>query len=89
MSHWRRSKAKPQKCWPSSRVKADQFIADLRKKPNEFESTSRSKLKRGQSRLRNHECAVRNQWRGFEGEIQKYLETFGKDIKEQQAVLAQ
>jgi len=21
-------------------------------------------------------------WRGFEGEIKKYLETFGKDIKE-------
>jgi len=32
---------------------------------------------------------LETQWRGFEGEIKKYLETFGKDIKEQQAVLAQ
>jgi hypothetical protein len=32
-----------------SRVKADQFIADLRKKPNEFESTSRSKLRGGKA----------------------------------------
>jgi hypothetical protein len=81
-------KSKAAEMLAESRVKADQFIADLRKKRNEFESASRSKP-RGQSRLRNRKCAVGNQCRGFEGEIKKYLDTFGKDIKEQQAVLAQ
>jgi hypothetical protein len=53
-----------------SRVKADQFIADLRKKPTEFESTSRS-TPRGQSRLRIRECAVGNPMEGLRGRDQE------------------
>ena len=42
-------KGKAAEMLAESRVKADQFIADLRKKPNEFETTSRSQLRGGKA----------------------------------------
>ena len=69
-----------------SRVKADQFIAGLRKKRNEFESTVKKQAEAGEAAREAAKARLETEWKGFESEIKKYLEAFGKDVKQQQVV---
>ena len=69
-----------------SRVKADQFIADLRNKRNEFESTVKREAEAGEAAREATEARLATQWNGFESEIKKYLEAVGQDVKQHQAV---
>ena len=69
-----------------SRVKADQFIAGLRKKRNEFESTVKKQAEAGEAAREATKARLETEWKGFESEIKKYLEAFGKDVKQQQVV---
>ena len=75
-------KSKAAEMLAESCVKADQFTADLRKKPNEFESTSRSKPRGAKPPEKPRMRGRKPNGGGFEGEIKKYLDTFGYDIKE-------
>ena len=69
-----------------SRAKADQVIADLRKKRDEFESTVKKQAEAGEAAWDATMKRLEAQWKGFETEINAYLEGLGKDIKQQQAV---
>lgn len=69
-----------------SRVRAEQFIADLRQKRNEFQSMFEKQAEAGKGALEAIEARLETLWKGFETEINKCLETFGPDIKQQQAV---
>jgi len=69
-----------------ARVKADQFIGDLCKKRNEFESTVKKQAEAGEAAREAMKARLETQWTGFESELRKYLEAFGKDIKQQQVV---
>ena len=59
-------KSKAAEMLADSRVKADQFIADLGKMLSEFESTSRSEPGGEAANAR-----LETQWRGFEGKEQQ------------------
>ena len=69
-----------------SRSKADQVIADLRKKRDEFESTVKKQAEAGEAARDATMKRLEVQWKGFETEVNSYLEGLGKDIKQQQAV---
>ena len=69
-----------------SRAKADQVIADLRKKRDEFENTAKKQAEAGEAAWDATMKRLEAQWKGFETEINAYLEGLGKDIKQQQAV---
>ena len=68
-----------------SRVKANQFIADLHKKRDEFQELVRGQTDAGEAAWLRAKSQLENNWNGFEAEVKKYIETFGKQIKHQQA----
>jgi hypothetical protein len=69
-----------------SRVKADQFISDLRKTRDEFEVTVKKQAKMGEAAWETIKLQLEAEWKGFETQVEKYFETFGKDIKQYQDV---
>jgi hypothetical protein len=69
-----------------ARVKADQFIADMKNRRDEFESTVKKQAEAGEAAWDGAKVRLETEWKGFETETRKYLETFGKDIEQQQAV---
>ncbi len=69
-----------------TRVRADQFITDMRKKRDEFESTVRKQAEAGEPAWDSAKHRLETELKGFQAETQKYLETFGKGMEQQQAV---
>ena len=69
-----------------ARVKADQFIADMKNRRDEFESTVKKQAEAGEAAWDGAKVRLETDWKGFETETKKYLETFGKDMEQQQAV---
>jgi hypothetical protein len=77
--------AKASEVQAESRVKADQFIADLHKKRDEFEDTVKKQADAGEAGWVRAKNQMEDTWNGFEAEFKKYLETFGKQVKQQQS----
>ena len=69
-----------------ARVKADQFIAAMKKRRDEFESTVKKQAEAGEAAADGAKVRLETEWKGFQAETAKYLETFGKGIEQQQAV---
>jgi hypothetical protein len=69
-----------------ARVKADKVVADLRKKRNEFESTVKKQADAGEAAREAAKTRLEAEWKGFEGEVTKYVGAFGNDVKQQQVV---
>ncbi len=69
-----------------TRVKADQFITELKKKRDEFESTVKKQAEAGEAAADGAKVRLEAEWKGFQTETQKYLETFGQGIEQQRAV---
>ena len=69
-----------------TRVKADQFIAEMKKKRDEFEGTVKKQAEAGEAAWDSAKVRLETEWKGFQAETEKYLETFGKGIEQQQAV---
>ncbi len=69
-----------------TRVKADQFIAEMKKKRNEFEGTVKKQAAAGEGAWDGAKVRLETEWKSFQVETAKYLETFGKGIEQQQAV---
>lgn len=69
-----------------TRVKADQFIAEMKKKRDEFEAAVTKLAEAGEATAEGAKARLETEWRTFEGETRKYLETFGAGFEQQQAV---
>jgi hypothetical protein len=69
-----------------ARVKADQFIAEMKKRRDEFESTVKKQAQAGEAAADGAKVRLETEWKGFQAETAKYLETFGKGIEQQRAV---
>ena len=69
-----------------ARVKADQFIAAMKKRRDEFESTVKKQAEAGEVAADGAKVRLETEWKGFQAETAKYLETFGKGIEQQRAV---
>jgi len=69
-----------------TRAKADQFIANLRKTRDRFESTVKKQAEAGETAWDRTRVKLEGEWKSFEAEVKKYLETFGKDIEQQKTI---
>src|SRR4249920_783829 len=61
-----------------SQAKADQLIADLKKRRDEFQAKVKAEAAADKKQLES-------QWNGFEANVKTYFETVGKQIEQQQA----
>ena len=69
-----------------TRITADQFIAEMKKMRDQFESTVRKQAEAGDAAWNGAKVHLETEWTGFQAETKQYLETFGKGVEQQQAV---
>jgi len=67
-----------------SRIRAEQLIADLHKKRDEFTKAAKKQTDAGEAEWLHTKSRLEDTWNGFETEVKKYVETFGKQIQQQQ-----
>lgn len=69
-----------------TRVKADQFIVEMKKRRDEFTSAVERQVEPGEAAWQATKARLETEWKGFQTETAKYLDTFGKGIEHEQAV---
>src|SRR5262245_48732868 len=74
--------AKTSEIQADSRVKANQFIADLHKKRDEFQESVKKRADAGEAAWLGAKSQMEDTWNGFETEVKKYVETFGKQLEQ-------
>lgn len=68
-----------------SKVKADQLIADLKKRRDEFQARAKGGLEAGEVALQAAKAQLELQWPAFEAQVKAYFETTAQQIGQQQA----
>jgi hypothetical protein len=68
-----------------SRVKANQFITNLRKQRDTFRETVEKQAEAGEAAWARTKTQLEAEWNGFEDEVTKYIEAFGRQVGQQQA----
>jgi len=68
-----------------SKVKADQLIADMKKRRDEFQVLAKSQAQTAGAALDASKAQLESQWRDFEAKVNTYFDTAGKQIEQQQA----
>jgi hypothetical protein len=68
-----------------SKVKADQLIADLKKRRDEFGANAKAQAQAGEAALHAAKAQLESQWKGFETQVKAYFDTVGKQIEQQHA----
>lgn len=69
-----------------TQARADQFIAEMKNKRDEFESAVRTQADAGETAADGAKARLETEWKAFQAETKKYLETFGKGIEQEHAV---
>ena len=69
-----------------ARPKVDQFIADLHKRRDEFQSTVKKQAEAGEAAWEGIKVQLEKDRKSFEAEVDKYLETVAKDAEQKKAV---
>lgn len=67
-----------------ARVKADQSIAELKKRRSEFEELAKKQVEAGEAAWQGARPQLEAQWNEFESQLKAYVETVGKQIAQQQ-----
>jgi hypothetical protein len=68
-----------------SRTKAEQFIADLKKRRDAFQTQVKTSAEAGDAALQAAKAQLEAQWNAFETQVKAYFATVGKQIEQQQA----
>jgi hypothetical protein len=68
-----------------ARVKANQVLADLRTKRDDFGSTVKKQAEANEVAWIKAKAQLETEWSAFETEVRKYVDTFDKKIEQQQA----
>ena len=68
-----------------TRVKANQILADLRKKRDDFRFTVKKQAEANEAAWIKTKVQLETEWSAFETEVKKYVDTFGKKVEQQQA----
>jgi hypothetical protein len=68
-----------------ARAKANQTLADMRKKRDDFRDTVKKQAQANEAGWIREKARLESEWNAFETEAKKYVETFGKQIEQQQA----
>jgi hypothetical protein len=69
----------------ASRKKADQLLADLRKRRHEFQEGVKMQAETSEAAWLRTKAQLDAQWNGFEAEVKKYIETFSRKGEQQKA----
>src|SRR5216684_7098498 len=67
------------------RDKAKKVLADLRKQRDDFRDTMKKQSEANEAAWIQAKAKLEAEWRLFEAEVKKYVESFGKQIEHQQA----
>ncbi len=67
------------------RDKAKKLLADLRKQRDDFRDTMKTQSEANEAAWIQAKAKLEADWRLFEAEVKKYVESFGKQIEHQQA----
>jgi hypothetical protein len=70
----------------SSRVKADQLMADMRKNRNDFQDIFKNQAEADEAAWVGIKAELETKWDDFEADIKTYIDNFGKQVEQQQAV---
>jgi hypothetical protein len=65
--------------------KANKVLADLRKKRDDFRDTVKKHTEANEATWISAKTKLESEWSLFEAEVAKYVESFGKQIEQQQA----
>ena len=68
-----------------SKMKAEQAIADLKRRRDEFVSLAKKEAEAGEATWQRVQPELQSQWNSFEGQLKTYLETAGKQLEQQRA----
>ncbi|MGY3609786.1 MULTISPECIES: sll1863 family stress response protein [unclassified Bradyrhizobium] len=68
-----------------SKIKAEQIIADLKKRRDEFQVQLKAQAEAGEAALARSRTELEKQWAGFEGRMKIYFESAGRQVEQQQA----
>ena len=68
-----------------TRVKANQILADLRKKRDDFRFTVKKQAEANEAAWIKTKVQLETEWSALETEVKKYVDTFGKKVEQQQA----
>ncbi|MDE5445352.1 hypothetical protein GWG65_28755 [Bradyrhizobium sp. CSA207] len=68
-----------------SMVKADQIIADLKRRRDEFQAQLKTQAEAGEAAWARAKPELEKHWTGFEAQMKTYFESAGKQIEQQQA----
>lgn len=68
-----------------ARAKANQVLADLRKKRDDFRDTVKKQSEANEAAWVSARAQLESEWSAFEVEVKKYVESFGKQVEHQQA----
>ena len=68
-----------------ARTKANQTLADMRKKRDDFRDTIKKQAQANEAAWIREKARLESEWNAFEIDVKKYVETFGKQIEQQQA----
>ena len=66
-------------------MKAEQLIADLEKRRDEFEALAKKQVEAGEAAWQRAQPQLEVQWNGFEAQLKGYVEIIGRQIEQQQA----
>ncbi len=69
-----------------ARDKADKVLARLQKKRDEFRDTIKKHAEANEAAWISTKTKLESEWSSFETEVTKYVESFGKQIEQQQAL---
>ena len=68
-----------------SKAKADQLIADMMKRRDEFQANAKAHAEAGEAAWHAAKAQLDSEWDGFEAQVKTYFEGVGKYLEQQQA----
>jgi hypothetical protein len=68
-----------------ARDKANKALADLCKKRDDFRDTIKKQSETNEAAWTSTKTDLESEWNAFEAEVRKYVESFGKQIEQEQA----
>lgn len=68
-----------------ARDSANKVLADLRKQHDDFRETAKKQSEANEAAWIHAKTKLEADWRSFEAEVKKYVESFGKQIEHQQS----
>jgi len=72
-----------------TKVNADQLIAELGKRRDEFQARVKEQAKAGEAAWERTKPELESRWNDFEAQVKTYIESLGKHVQQQQATFQQ